>query len=46
LLPVLNQQGAGAMFGIIATALIVVAITLRIFGPRTTRRSQDEINPG
>ncbi|MFM0095343.1 MFS transporter [Paraburkholderia nemoris] len=45
LLPVLNQQGAGAMFGIIAAALIVVAITVRVFGPRTTRRSQDEINP-
>jgi MFS family permease len=46
LLPVLSQQGAGAMFGIIAAALLVVAITLRILGPRTTRRSQDEINPG
>jgi MFS family permease len=45
LLPVLNQQGAGAMFGIIAAALLTVAITIRTLGPRTTRRSQDEINP-
>lgn len=45
LLPVLNQHGAGAMFTIIATALLIVAVTLRILGPRTTRRSQDEINP-
>jgi MFS transporter, putative metabolite:H+ symporter len=45
LLPVLNDQGAGAMFGIIAAALLTVAITVRVLGPRTTRRSQDEINP-
>ena len=45
LLPVLNDQGAGAMFGIIAAALLTVAITVRVLGPCTTRRSQDEINP-
>lgn len=45
LLPVLNQQGAGAMFGIIATALFIVAVTVRALGPLTTRRSQDDINP-
>jgi putative MFS transporter len=41
----LNDQGAGAMFGIIAAALLTVAITVRVLGPCTTRRSQDEINP-
>jgi MFS transporter, putative metabolite:H+ symporter len=45
LLPVLNQRGAGAMFTIIASALLIVAVTVRVLGPRTTRRSQDEINP-
>lgn len=45
LLPVLNQHGALAMFGVISVALAVVAITLRTLGPLTTRRSQDEINP-
>ena len=45
LLPVFNDHGAGAMFGVIATALLVVAATLRVLGPLTTRRNQDEINP-
>jgi MFS transporter, putative metabolite:H+ symporter len=45
LLPVLNEHGAGAMFGVISTALVIVAVTVRALGPLTTRRSQDEINP-
>ncbi|MGU7769128.1 MFS transporter [Burkholderia sp. MR1-5-21] len=45
LLPVLAQYGAGAMFGVISVALGIVAVTLRVLGPLTTRRSQDEINP-
>ncbi|WP_438942919.1 MFS transporter [Paraburkholderia piptadeniae] len=45
LLPILNDHGAGAMFGIISVALTLVAIVVRLFGPRTTRRSQNEINP-
>jgi len=45
LIPILSQYGAGAMFGSIATALLVVAVTVRTLGPLTTRRSQDEINP-
>ncbi|MFM0653599.1 MFS transporter [Paraburkholderia sediminicola] len=45
LLPVLSLYGAGAMFGVIAAALVVVAVTVRALGPRTTRRSQDDINP-
>ena len=45
LLPVLTGQGAGAMFTIIASALLIVAVTVRVLGPTTTRRSQDEINP-
>ena len=45
LIPILSQCGAGAMFGSIATALLVVAVTVRTLGPLTTRRSQDEINP-
>ncbi|WP_084168834.1 MFS transporter [Paraburkholderia acidipaludis] len=45
LLPVLNGYGAGAMFGVISTALVIVAVTVRALGPLTTRRSQDEINP-
>ena len=45
LIPILSQHGPGAMFGSIATALLVVAVTVRTLGPLTTRRSQDEINP-
>ncbi|AOK16658.1 MFS transporter [Burkholderia cepacia] len=45
LLPVLGGYGAGAMFGVISVALGIVAVTLRMLGPLTTRRSQDEINP-
>ncbi|WP_175904544.1 MFS transporter [Burkholderia seminalis] len=45
LLPVLGSYGAGAMFGVISVALGSVAVTLRVLGPLTTRRSQDEINP-
>jgi MFS family permease len=45
LLPVLNEHGAGAMFGVISVALLIVAIAVRTLGPLTTRRSQDEINP-
>ncbi|POM21310.1 Inner membrane metabolite transport protein YdjE [Burkholderia cepacia] len=45
LLPVLGGYGAGAMFGVISVALGIVAVTLRVLGPLTTRRSQDEINP-
>jgi MFS family permease len=45
LLPVLNQYGPGAMFGVISAALLIVAFVVRALGPLTTRRSQDEINP-
>ncbi|WP_321842056.1 MFS transporter [Paraburkholderia bannensis] len=45
LLPVLTQHGPLAMFGVISAALAIVAVTLRVLGPLTTRRSQDEINP-
>jgi hypothetical protein len=45
LLPVLNQYGPVAMFGVISSALAIVVIALRTLGPLTTRRGQDEINP-
>lgn len=45
LLPVLTHYGAGAMFGVISVALAIVAGTVRVLGPLTTRRSQEEINP-
>lgn len=45
LIPVLDTYGAGAMFGVVATALAVVVITVLALGPRTSRRSLEEINP-
>ncbi|MCH6468970.1 MFS transporter [Sinomonas terrae] len=45
LLPVLDSFGAPAMFGVVAVALAIIAATVGILGPRTTRRSLAEINP-
>lgn len=45
LLPLLNEHGPGAMFSVISVALAIVAVTVALLGPRTTRRSQSEINP-
>jgi MFS family permease len=45
LLPVLNHYGPAAMFGVISFVLSIVALVVRTFGPLTTRRSQDDINP-
>lgn len=45
LIPILVGYGAGVMFGVISLALLVVALTVRILGPTTMRRSQDELNP-
>lgn len=45
LLPVLNQYGPVAMFGVISLALVIVIVALRALGPLTTGRGQDEINP-
>lgn len=45
LLPVLSNYGPAAMFAVISIALLIVACTVRTLGPRTTRRSQEEINP-
>ncbi|PLZ02633.1 MFS transporter [Burkholderia sp. WAC0059] len=45
LLPVLNEYGAGAMFGLVSVVLAGVASVVLALGPRTTRRNQDEINP-
>lgn len=45
LLPVLTGHGASAMFLVVSAALAVVVIVVGVLGPRTTRRSLDEINP-
>ncbi|OBG22147.1 MFS transporter [Mycobacterium sp. 852002-51057_SCH5723018] len=45
LIPVLHTYGAGAMFGVVAVALVVVVVAVLALGPRTSRRSLEEINP-
>lgn len=45
LLPILDNFGALAMFGTVAAALMIICITVAMLGPRTTRRSVEEINP-
>lgn len=45
LIPVLDQYGATAMFSVVVGALAVAVAVLVPFGPRTTGRSLEEINP-
>jgi MFS transporter, putative metabolite:H+ symporter len=45
LIPVLNHYGAAAMFTVVLVALAAAVAVLVPFGPRTTGRSLDEINP-
>lgn len=45
LIPILEHYGAGAMFTVVATALAVVIAAVLALGPRTSRRSLEEINP-
>jgi MFS transporter, putative metabolite:H+ symporter len=45
LIPILDHYGAGAMFTVVATALAVVIAAVLTLGPRTSRRSLEEINP-
>jgi MFS family permease len=46
LIPVLEIYGAAAMFAVVAAALGIAIIAVLTLGPRTSRRSVDEINPG
>jgi putative MFS transporter len=45
LLPVLNRYGAGAMFAVVAAAMLVVMLDIGLFAPRTTGRSLEHIAP-
>jgi putative MFS transporter len=45
LIPVLNHYGASAMFTVVLVALAAAVGVLVPFGPRTTGKSLDEINP-
>jgi MFS transporter, putative metabolite:H+ symporter len=45
LIPILNHYGAAAMFTVALVALVAAVAVLVPFGPLTTGRSLDEINP-
>ncbi|OBA60309.1 MFS transporter [Mycobacterium sp. 1100029.7] len=45
LIPILDHYGAGAMFTVVAVALAIVIVAVLALGPRTSRRSLEEINP-
>jgi putative MFS transporter len=44
LLPLLHNSGAGALFTVVAAALVVVALDIALFGPRTTGRALESVN--
>ena len=45
LIPVLDGHGAAAMFTVVVAALAVAIAVIVAFGPRTTGRSLEDINP-
>ncbi|MDH6244887.1 MFS transporter [Mycobacterium sp. OTB74] len=45
LLPVLDDYGATAMFGVVVAALVVVMGVVAALGPRTSGRNLEDINP-
>ncbi|MBY4130156.1 MFS transporter [Rhodococcus fascians] len=45
LIPVLDNFGAGPMFGMIGIALAIVVANVLALGPRTAGRSLEELNP-
>lgn len=45
LIPVLDDHGAAAMFGVVVAALIVVIVVIAAYGPRSSGRNLEDINP-
>jgi putative MFS transporter len=44
LVPVLASAGAGVMFIVVATAMVLVSVTVGVLGPRTTGRPLEAVN--
>jgi len=44
LLPLLHHAGAGALFAVVAAALVIVALDIGLLGPRTTGRALETVN--
>lgn len=45
LIPVLDAYGAAAMFTVVLVALAIAVAVVALIGPKTSRRSLEEINP-
>jgi putative MFS transporter len=45
LIPVLDNYGAAAMFGVVLAALAITVAVIAVIGPRTTGRNLEDINP-
>ena len=45
LIPVLDEFGAAAMFGVVLVALAIATTAVAVVGPKTSRRNLEEINP-
>jgi putative MFS transporter len=46
LLPLLDAGGPVALFAAVSAAMVVVAIDVALFGPRTTGRNLESVNAG
>ncbi|WP_028938523.1 MFS transporter [Pseudonocardia spinosispora] len=44
LVPVLNDFGAGAVFGVVCAAMVIVAVDIALLGPRTTGRTVESVS--
>ncbi|HEY4007783.1 MAG TPA: MFS transporter [Pseudonocardia sp.] len=44
LIPVLNNAGVGALFGVVCAALAIVALDIGLLGPRTTGRTVESVS--
>ncbi|MFB5189004.1 MFS transporter [Alicyclobacillus fastidiosus] len=44
LLPVLKQDGATAMFLVVAAAMVLIVIDIGLFGPKTVKRDLETVN--
>jgi putative MFS transporter len=44
LLPVLADAGAGAVFGLVCAAMVIVAVDIAVLGPRTTGRTVESVS--
>ncbi len=45
LLPILDSLGAVPMFGTVGVALLIICAAVATLGPKTTRRSVEDIDP-